>query len=609
MHSSNMYNCAAPCRAMRILMALAGSILPSIPFATGVSRDHQTFPSLSTWRHLFARKHAVATPSPTTCVDSAGGATNRFGKGCEAYSHDYENPFSGICFDPYYDDSDFTSGSMCCVCPEECPDLPRIRLEDNCEDWVSFSDANTDGENPGRSHHSNLGGLGPQFHMPNELRYYGIGRTADGSPLDVTFTNTSLYVPRNTDWNSIFGAMATVNLLTGESVTLKGEFVRNHSFCPEFPVRPKITFCDVDHFKDGENEVVLLDGISAVYTVDGDIDFDMELYEYDTITSNNPALLAYNTTSVQTPIPGRSSRMYVANSGGKFGIKVTSSMFGHGCDNPADPNNLTNITCPTASSVTVDQAKRCFMVEFANTSEFVVGFKILTDAPPFYTQQWGRNFAMSGTSNYFVDEARHRLLPRRLHRQVHPQMHRRRHRQLHRQHHRLLHRQRHRLLTRRLHRQVHPQVHRQLHRQRHRQRHRLLTRRLHQQVHRQLHRQRHRQLHRQRHRLLPRRLHQLVHPQLHRQRHRQLHRQRHRLLTRLLAPTGAPTRAPTSSPTASPTTTPTAAPTSAPTAAPTTAPTASPTASPSAPPSASPTAAPTEMRVSASGDPHLVNVQ
>ncbi|CAK0844968.1 unnamed protein product [Prorocentrum cordatum] len=404
MHSSNMYNCAAPCRAMRILMALAGSILPSIPFATGVSRDHQTFPSLSTWRHLFARKHAVATPSPTTCVDSAGGATNRFGKGCEAYSHDYENPFSGICFDPYYDDSDFTSGSMCCVCPEECPDLPRIRLEDNCEDWVSFSDANTDGENPGRSHHSNLGGLGPQFHMPNELRYYGIGRTADGSPLDVTFTNTSLYVPRNTDWNSIFGAMATVNLLTGESVTLKGEFVRNHSFCPEFPVRPKITFCDVDHFKDGENEVVLLDGISAVYTVDGDIDFDMELYEYDTITSNNPALLAYNTTSVQTPIPGRSSRMYVANSGGKFGIKVTSSMFGHGCDNPADPNNLTNITCPTASSVTVDQAKRCFMVEFANTSEFVVGFKILTDAPPFYTQQWGRNFAMSGTSNYFVDE-------------------------------------------------------------------------------------------------------------------------------------------------------------------------------------------------------------
>ncbi|CAK0844978.1 unnamed protein product, partial [Prorocentrum cordatum] len=516
MHSSNMYNCAAPCRAMRILMALAGSILPSIPFATGVSRDHQTFPSLSTWRHLFARKHAVATPSPTTCVDSAGGATNRFGKGCEAYSHDYENPFSGICFDPYYDDSDFTSGSMCCVCPEECPDLPRIRLEDNCEDWVSFSDANTDGENPGRSHHSNLGGLGPQFHMPNELRYYGIGRTADGSPLDVTFTNTSLYVPRNTDWNSIFGAMATVNLLTGESVTLKGEFVRNHSFCPEFPVRPKITFCDVDHFKDGENEVVLLDGISAVYTVDGDIDFDMELYEYDTITSNNPALLAYNTTSVQTPIPGRSSRMYVANSGGKFGIKVTSSMFGHGCDNPADPNNLTNITCPTASSVTVDQAKRCFMVEFANTSEFVVGFKILTDAPPFYTQQWGRNFAMSGTSNYFVDEASHpqghRRLPRLLHRQVHPQLHQHRHRQLHRQ--------RHRLLPRRL----HPQLHRQRHRQLHQQRHRLLPRRLHRQVHPQMHRRRHRQLHRQHHRLLHRQRHRLLTRRLHRQVHPQVHR-------------------------------------------------------------------------------------
>ncbi|CAK0908567.1 unnamed protein product [Prorocentrum cordatum] len=448
MRLSETYSCAAPCRAMRILMAIVASILPGTPFATGVfgsnrpleflacdvfmlqasvdlppevhnrtkrpklwarsrspPRHHRTpFSALSTWKQVSAQKHAVATPSPTSCVDSAMGATNRFGKGCEVYSHDYENPFSGICFDPYYDDSDFTSASMCCVCPEECPDLPRIRLQDNCEDWISFSDLNSDGETPGRSHHSNLGGMGPQFQMPNELRYYGVGQTADGSPLDITFINTTEYVPRNTNWNNILGATATVNLLVGQSVTLKGEFVRNHTFCSESPVRPKITFCDVDHFKDGENEIVLLDGISAVYTVDGDIDFDMQLYEYDTITSNSPAPLAYTTTSVQTPIPGRSSRKYVANAGGKFGIKVTSEMFGHGCDNPADPNSLSNVTCPDASAATVDQAKRCFMVEFANTTEFIVGFKILTDMPPQYVQMWGRNFAMSGTSNYFVDE-------------------------------------------------------------------------------------------------------------------------------------------------------------------------------------------------------------
>ncbi|CAK0857030.1 unnamed protein product [Prorocentrum cordatum] len=433
---SNKY--AAPCRSRRILVAIVASILPSTPFCTGVAgasrplewqscdvfmmqvsvdSSHEvrnmtkrpTQWARSIFRRLTSKgmsapQHAGATPSPTTCVDSTGGATNRFGKGCEAYSHDYENPFAGICFDPYYDDSDFTSASMCCVCPDECPELPRIRLHDDCEDWISFSENNSDGENPGRSRHSNLGGLGPQYDMPNELRFYGVGRTADGSPVDITFINTSMYVPRNTNWNNIFGATATVNLLVGQYVNLKAEFVRNHTFCPETPVRPKITFCDVDHYENGENEIVLLDGVSAVYTVDGDVEFDIELYEYDTITSNSPASLNYTTTSVQTPIPGRTSRKYVANSGGKFGVKVTSQMFGHGCDNPSDVNSLTNITCPDASAATVDQAKRCFMVEFANTSEFVVGFQILTDMPPEYVQLWGRNFEMAGTSNYFVDE-------------------------------------------------------------------------------------------------------------------------------------------------------------------------------------------------------------
>mmetsp|Transcript_24931 Transcript_24931/g.65119 ORF Transcript_24931/g.65119 Transcript_24931/m.65119 type:complete len:205 (+) Transcript_24931:1-615(+) len=57
-----------------------------------------------------------------------------------------------------------------------------------------------------------------------------------------------------------------------------------------------------------------------------------------------------------------------------------------------------------------------------------------------------------------------------------------------------------------------------------------------------------------------------------------------------MAPTGSPTAAPTAAPTGSPTAAPSAAPIAAPTAAPTVAPTALP-------------------RVSASGDPHLVNVR
>ncbi|CAK0865291.1 unnamed protein product [Prorocentrum cordatum] len=127
-----------------------------------------------------------------------------------------------------------------------------------------------------------------------------------------------------------------------------------------------------------------LDGVSAVYTVDDDIDFDLDLYEFNTLMGGNPVPLTYATSSIQTSIPGRSSRKYVSSSGEKFAILATSRMFGHGCDNPQNQNQLTNITCPDASAATVDQAKRCFMVEFSNVSEFFVSFRILTDKPRNY---------------------------------------------------------------------------------------------------------------------------------------------------------------------------------------------------------------------------------
>ncbi|CAK0789162.1 unnamed protein product [Prorocentrum cordatum] len=342
----------------------------------------------------------VATPSPTTCVDTDNGATNRMGLSCEAYAHDPEEPFSGICFDPYYDDGDFSS-HMCCACPQECPphDQPINAV---CEDWIEFRGSNDDGE--GRTSHSNLAGLGPDFHRPKELRYYGVGKLANGVSIDIVFVNTSRYTPRNTNWNKISGSQATVNLLIGEYVNIKAEFVRNHTFCPETPHLPKITFCDIDHFKDGENEILILDGVSAVFTVDDDIDFDLDLFEFNTLMSGSPVPLTYTVSSIQTSIPGRTSRKFVSNSGEKFAIRATSRMFGHGCDNPLDQNQLTNITCPDASYPTVDQAKRCFMVEFFNVSEFFVSFKIMTDMPDQYVQSWGRNFAMSGTSSFFADE-------------------------------------------------------------------------------------------------------------------------------------------------------------------------------------------------------------
>eukprot|EP00959_Pyramimonas_sp_CCMP1952_P217451 4547524-Pyramimonas_sp.AAC.1 len=89
--------------------------------------------------------------------------------------------------------------------------------------------------------------------------------------------NTSAYVPANTTWNQVqSGGWAVVNLLVGERTTLKAEFVRYHTFCPEVPLVPKITICDIDRYLPGENEVYFLDGVSAIYTVDDDIDYDLK---------------------------------------------------------------------------------------------------------------------------------------------------------------------------------------------------------------------------------------------------------------------------------------------------------------------------------------------
>ncbi|CAK0792263.1 unnamed protein product [Prorocentrum cordatum] len=359
---------------------------------------------------------AVATPpenwppvsAPTPCVDTANGATNRFGKGCDVYTHDAENPFSGICFDPYYDDDDFSSGKMCCVCPEECPTEEPYDRPSDCEDWIEFSIHNTVGV---RNPHSNLGGLGPDGDKPKEIRYYGVGRLPDGVFYDLVFTNTSTYVPKNTNWNTILGSQAILNTLVGETTTVKAEFVRNHTFCPIVPVLPKITFCDIDHFVNGENEILMLDGVSALYTVDGDVDYMLEVYEPGSVFNENPLPVAYTTESIPTQVPGRTARKFVSSTGGKFGVKATSQMFGHGCDNPTDSNELTNITCPDENAVPVDQAKRCFMAEFSDTSEFEVGFKILTYHPPGHVQEWGRNFAMSGTSRFFAHEGSNTCTP------------------------------------------------------------------------------------------------------------------------------------------------------------------------------------------------------
>merc|ERR1719424_1823128 len=97
---------------------------------------------------------------------------------------------------------------MCCKCPEECPETPIATHPGGCEDWVDFLVERA---------HSNLGGLGPDYSAPRELRYYGVGQLPDGVIFDLVYTNMSTYTPANTNWNGVVGGMASVNLLAGEA--------------------------------------------------------------------------------------------------------------------------------------------------------------------------------------------------------------------------------------------------------------------------------------------------------------------------------------------------------------------------------------------------------
>merc|ERR1719396_47343 len=122
---------------------------------------------VGTWNPERAGKRA---PAPTPCEDSAGVALNRKNKGCEVYKHDPDDPWVGICFDPYYDDEDFTAGDMCCVCPSQCPAIRSIANQ-TCEDWIHFNEQGA---------HSNLGGKGPNSKL-RELRFRGVTYTQDGT--------------------------------------------------------------------------------------------------------------------------------------------------------------------------------------------------------------------------------------------------------------------------------------------------------------------------------------------------------------------------------------------------------------------------------------------
>jgi len=379
------------------------------------------------WRHAAAMQvlDNVMLMGPGTsdkfrrgCVDSNEGATNRMGNNCAVYSHDPEYPYSSICLDPYYDDSDFTSKDMCCVCEAAfCPITEEIPASDSpCEEWIDFGGFVDDkGVLPrhDREHHSNLGGLGPDYHKPKELRYYQIGSTAGGVVFDLVFQNLTRYIPKSTSGNTQVGDQSSVNVLEGSYVILSASFVANRTFCPLEPKRGKLTFCDVDHGTTS-TEVIYLDGITAFYTVNGSPDFDFEFYSngrnWSTKWQKDPPPSYLKEEVIDTKMPGvKAKRFSTTLSGGKFGVSVKATHQGKGkCDNPTSVKDLGIKNC---DGTTVDQSKRCFQVEFESESTFHVGLDVETSLGDEEYGVFGRNFLMGGTSPYFTEQSAQQCVP------------------------------------------------------------------------------------------------------------------------------------------------------------------------------------------------------
>jgi hypothetical protein len=251
-----------------------------------------------------------------------------------------------------------------------------------CEDWINFVE---------HSVMSNLGGMGPDIDSNRELRFLGAGKVgASRAAFDLTFQNKTAYHPKIPSFNRVSGRIARMNIHIGSMVKLEGTFVNAGTSSPVTPHSAKLTFCDIDHYRAKQEEQLVLSNISAFYVAANGPDFSYEVAQ--------ASGLAMEENVIHTQVAGRKARKITVAGGARFGVTVTSTKFGQACDDPRDPDLLANVTCPSSSARTVDQAKRCFMVEFENTSSF----EMLASIPGAGQGDWSRNFAMAGTSRYFA---------------------------------------------------------------------------------------------------------------------------------------------------------------------------------------------------------------
>jgi hypothetical protein len=275
----------------------------------------------------------------------------------------------------------------------------------------------------GHNHaYSNLGGLGPDTDKPKELRYGNIGEDHNSKKtLDLVVKNVSQYQTSNPEYNGVTAGtnVGQISVDVGTEVETTISFVENGTDTPVALELVKLTLCDVDHWNLNRAEIYTLD-VDAFYVVPEGPEFTYEFTDLAGIPLKDSAMDNENVSALHA---GRLVRRFFKKAGGQFRVKVTSAGQGFGCDNPKDFDDLTVVTykdSDTCKSTTqddgsisqqyydfyqdlvVDQAKRCFAFELANTDSTRFVFKSGTDGV-----QTGksRNAFISGASTFFNHEA------------------------------------------------------------------------------------------------------------------------------------------------------------------------------------------------------------
>lgn len=254
------------------------------------------------------------------------------------------------------------AGVDCPMMNEDCPQFPFTEPEDcGCTRGDSFNINFFESVVT----HSNLGGVGPDSGA-EELRYTNIG-TVNGAVVDLKVTAAGDYQKAGTN-NGKNEKYGRINVLGGHSGDMTFTIVASGTDNEVEIGEIHFTILDIDTSTLGRmQEKVYISGFHS-FSIDLDTEFQIERAD-----------------------DGRTL--------------FSASHHGHGCDNPTDPEQLGQVTCPDPSNPgnthVVDQSKRAVMVVYQNVASWTVTFSATCDLNIGGSEDCssGRNFFFAGTSS------------------------------------------------------------------------------------------------------------------------------------------------------------------------------------------------------------------